>query len=64
MKRKPRLDVYRAPDGWRWRLRGRNGLIIADSGQGYARKSGALTGAKLARAALVEVLEVDDESNR
>ncbi len=34
------LDVYRRADGkWAWRLRARNGRIIAtDAGQGYSRR--------------------------
>lgn len=27
---------------WRWRLRHRNGRIMADSGEGYKRKYGAV----------------------
>lgn len=44
MKREPKLQLYRATDGWRWRLRGRNSLILADSGQGYSRKDAASRG--------------------
>lgn len=57
MKRKERIHYYRAADGWRWRLRARNGLILADSGQGYARKDAATRGARLALSALSAVLE-------
>ncbi|MFC7027265.1 YegP family protein [Halomicroarcula sp. GCM10025710] len=40
-----RFEVYRARDEeWRWRLRHRNGNIIATSGQGYTRKHNALKG--------------------
>lgn len=28
-------------DEWRWRLRHRNGNIMADSGEGYTRKANA-----------------------
>ncbi len=46
------LDIGRAvfevyedqADEWRWRLRHRNGRILADSGQGYADRSGAWDG--------------------
>lgn len=34
-----KLRVYRAADGWRWRLKARNGRIIADSGEAYTRRS-------------------------
>jgi len=34
-----RFELYRDKKGeWRWRLRARNGRIIADSGQGYRHK--------------------------
>jgi uncharacterized protein YegP (UPF0339 family) len=31
-----------AAEEWRWRLRHRNGNIVADSGQGYASRSNAV----------------------
>ena len=41
----PHFEVYEdREERWRWRLVASNGRIIADSGQGYATKSGA-TGA-------------------
>ncbi|GAA0302061.1 HVO_2922 family protein [Halarchaeum salinum] len=40
-----RFEVYRDDiDDWRWRLVHRNGNIIADGGEGYSRKAGALNG--------------------
>ena len=40
-----RFEVYRARDEeWRWRLRHRNGNIIATSGEGYTRKHNAVKG--------------------
>ncbi|WP_200531786.1 amphi-Trp domain-containing protein [Halorubrum sp. LN27] len=40
-----RFEVYRGRDGeWRWRLRHRNGNIIATGGEGYTRKHNALKG--------------------
>lgn len=33
-----RLDVYRAQDGWRWRLKS-SGRVVADSGQAYTRRA-------------------------
>lgn len=36
----PKLIVYEARDGWRWRLKATNGRIIADSGEAYTRFSG------------------------
>jgi uncharacterized protein YegP (UPF0339 family) len=38
----PRFELYRDTAGeWRWRLVARNGRVIADSGEGYTRRSGA-----------------------
>lgn len=31
-----RIEIYSAPDGWRWRLRAANGKITADGAEGYA----------------------------
>ena len=34
-----RFELYRDAAGeWRWRLRVRNGAVIADSGEGYVRR--------------------------
>lgn len=33
-----RLDIYRAEDGWRWRIVARNGRIVADSAESYRRR--------------------------
>ena len=41
----PQFEVYKGKNGsWYWRLLSRNGRIIADGGQGYTRKEGALKG--------------------
>lgn len=33
------FEIYRDPTGdWRWRLRARNGRIVADSAEAYASK--------------------------
>lgn len=35
-----KFQVYRDKAGeWRWRLRAKNGRIVADSGEGYKRKT-------------------------
>jgi amphi-Trp domain-containing protein len=40
-----RFEVYRGRDGdWYWRLRHRNGNVIATGGEGYTRKHNALKG--------------------
>ena len=36
-----RVEVDKAKDGFRWRLLSRNGKVIADGGQAYARKPSA-----------------------
>lgn len=36
------FDVFRAQDGWRWRLWARNGRIVADGGEAYTRKAAAV----------------------
>jgi amphi-Trp domain-containing protein len=55
-----RFEVYRARDEeWRWRLRHRNGNIIATSGEGYTRKNNALKGLRsvVANSADAEITE-------
>lgn len=44
---------------WRWRLKASNGRVIAESGEGYKRKAGALAGIELVRAYAsdVEIVE-------
>lgn len=37
-----RYEVYEAKDGFRWRLIAKNGRIVSESGEAYARKSGAI----------------------
>lgn len=37
------FDVYQDISGeWRWRLWAKNGKVVADSGEGYKRKAGAI----------------------
>jgi uncharacterized protein YegP (UPF0339 family) len=44
------LEIYRdARREWRWRLKASNGRILADSGEGYRRKSSAIHGARRVR---------------
>jgi uncharacterized protein YegP (UPF0339 family) len=39
------FEVYKDRAGeYRWRLRHQNGNVIADSGEGYVTKSGAING--------------------
>lgn len=57
MKRKHThtITVYRAADGWRWRLQALNGKTVADSGEAYVRKRNA---EKVARALETAVMRV------
>jgi uncharacterized protein len=42
-----KFEVYQDKRGeWRWRLRVRNGKVIADSGEGYKRRASCLRGIK------------------
>lgn len=42
-----RLTIYRdRKREWRWRLKHKNGCIMADSGEGYTRKPDAMRAAK------------------
>lgn len=40
----PRFEVYRARDGWRWRLIAANGRIVA-TGEAHTRKADAVRAA-------------------
>lgn len=31
-------EVYKAADGWRWRVKAPNGRIVADSAEAYQRR--------------------------
>lgn len=57
-----KFEIYEDAGGkWRWRLKAANGSIIADSGQGYARKEDCDAGIalviKLAPTADMQYLE-------
>lgn len=53
MKRKPCIWIYRdAAGAWRWRLKAANGRVIADSGEGYGDRRGALRATDALRRAL------------
>ena len=50
-RRKPAFQIFEDTSGqWRWRLRARNGEIVAQS-EGYASAAGARRGAEAVRAA-------------
>jgi uncharacterized protein YegP (UPF0339 family) len=44
--KKHTYEVYRAKDGWRWRLKSGNHKIIADSAEAYANKHSCLSAAR------------------
>lgn len=39
-----KLHIYKAKDGFRWRLRARNGKITAESGEAYSNRSKCVDG--------------------
>lgn len=41
-----KFEVYRGLNQWRWRLRARNGKIVATSGESYKRRADALKGVR------------------
>lgn len=47
------ITVYKAADGWRWRMKAANGRLVADSGEAYVsrraaeRAAHALAGAEI-----------------
>jgi uncharacterized protein len=61
VKRAPVLELYPDADGkTRWRLTAPNGNIVADSGQGYASRRGALRAAARLPAILFGARLVND----
>jgi uncharacterized protein YegP (UPF0339 family) len=55
------LRVYRAVDGWRWRLIAGNGKIVADSGEAYVKRATAVARAKALESLVAAArLEVDE----
>jgi uncharacterized protein YegP (UPF0339 family) len=45
-----RFELYRDAKGeWRWRLRARNGEVVAESGEGYTRREDCEHGIGLVR---------------
>ncbi len=57
-KRPPHIAIYRSQNGYRWRLVGGNGEVIA-SGEGYSTKSNARRGARTMQRAAMEAELVD-----
>lgn len=45
-----KFHIYQDARGeWRWRLKARNGRIVADSGEGYVRQGNAIRAAGMVR---------------
>lgn len=38
MTKSPKLEIYKAKDGWRWRLKSSNGKIVCIAGESFSRK--------------------------
>jgi len=52
-----KVEVYRGKDGgWRWRVKARNGRIVADSAEGYRRQADCRKGMQRAAQALTQTL--------
>lgn len=50
LPKNPRFEAYKDAKGeYRWRLRAANGLIVADSAEGYVKKANATRAAVLIR---------------
>lgn len=57
-----KVEIYEARDGWRWRLRARNGRIVADSAESYTEHRGALHGWGVVTQLATGSVAVDDEA--
>lgn len=49
------ITIFRALDGWRWRMTAPNGRVMADGGEAYVRRQSARKAAER----LVEVIRAD-----
>jgi uncharacterized protein YegP (UPF0339 family) len=56
------FELYKDKAGeYRWRLRHQNGQIIADSGEGYTAKAGAINGIESVKSNAPDA-ELDDQT--
>lgn len=46
VRHRPKLGIWLAKDGFRWRLIGRNGRIVAEGGEAYVGRRNAIRAAK------------------
>ena len=53
------ITLYQAADGWRWRMKARNGRIVADSGEAYASRANCLSAARRLSSGRIWVLMSD-----
>lgn len=59
--RRGKLQFYRdAAGAWRWRIRARNGLVVADSAEGYSSKPKARQGYDAMLTAIGDVLAAQE----
>lgn len=49
------LTVYKAADGWRWRMTARNGRTVADSGEAYKTRAGAYRASASISGAIIQI---------
>lgn len=61
MKYPARMFVYKAADGWRWRLKACNGNITGDSGQAYGKRSHADAAARAFAATEIVMAETEEK---
>jgi uncharacterized protein YegP (UPF0339 family) len=47
-----KIEIYRAADGFRWRVKARNGEIVAASSEAFSRRYGARRNLRLTARAL------------
>ena len=45
----PRYEYYQSADGWRWRLKARNGNCLSNPGQSFPTKAAVLSAIETAR---------------
>lgn len=59
--RKPKAaaSIYRSREGWRWRVKARNGRKISTSSEGYKRKADLLKSIEQTREALTRFLTAE-----
>jgi uncharacterized protein YegP (UPF0339 family) len=54
-----KVEIYQGPDGWRFRIKARNGEIVA-TGEAYVRRIDAIAAAQALVPGSTVIVEVDD----